>query len=240
MKSKTKHKKIIDDIINKIDSKVLLPGDQLQSEVVLCEEYQASKMTVHKALSVLVSEGYITRTAGKGTFVNDKIVNKNITLSHIGSFTNDMKSINKEPGAKLIEYKVVRACEIPNISAKLQIEDQDELIHCISRIRTGDGIPIALSYTYIPCKYLPSLNITVLDSSLYEFLRTLYGDEPKAFSYTLDAHLPTEEHMKLLQCDTCALLRASHTTTFNNKDIFEYTETSYVGDRYLFHLNNNV
>lgn len=53
-----------------IDDKILSPGDLLPTEQQYAEQFNASVTTVRHALDMLVNENKITRTAGKGSFVN--------------------------------------------------------------------------------------------------------------------------------------------------------------------------
>ncbi len=50
------------------------PGDKLPSENQLALQYQMSRHTVRKALSVLQSEGYVTPQHGKGTFCSKALL----------------------------------------------------------------------------------------------------------------------------------------------------------------------
>jgi DNA-binding GntR family transcriptional regulator len=222
---------IAQDIIDKIQDGTLRHGEQIMTESQLCEIYNVSRMTVNKALSSLVSKGYITRTAGKGTFVLEPKVTKEIGKS--GSFSSDIRSINKKPGAILVDYRVVRASSIVNVAKKLKLEP-DELVHNILRIRTSDNVKIALSNTYIPCKYLPALDVTILEGSIYDYLDRELDLHPAAFDYSFNAMLPNEQQKKLLQIDSCALLKVSHCSYTENIPVFEYTETYYVGNRYTY------
>jgi multiple sugar transport system substrate-binding protein len=52
---------------------VWLPGEKIPTEAELCESYNISRTPVRQALKDLVFEGLLTRTAGRGTFVAQKI-----------------------------------------------------------------------------------------------------------------------------------------------------------------------
>ncbi|WHH57157.1 GntR family transcriptional regulator [Petroclostridium sp. X23] len=219
------------DIINQIQSGTLMPGDQILTESQLCGIYKVSRMTVNKALASLANKGFINRTPGKGTFVSEpkvtKIIGKNT------SFTNDIRSINKTPGAILLDYRVIRASSDIYVSKKLTL-NSDELIHSISRIRTSDGIRIALSNTFIPCKYLPALDVNILEGSIYEYLDKEFNLHPVSFDYSFSSVLPNKQQKELLQIDSCALLKVCHCSSAENIPFFEYTETYYAGNRYTY------
>lgn len=236
MKKIPRYLAIAQDIIDLIHDGKLKSGDQLMTEAQLCGQYGVSRMTVNKALSNLVNQGYISRTAGKGTFILEPKITKNIGTNAIGSFSSDIRSINKEPGAILVDYHVLRASEIPSVAERLNLEEQD-FVHFIHRIRTSDGVRIALSYTYIPCKYLPAIDVNVLEGSLYAYLDQEYHIHPAAFAYTFNALLPTAKQKELLQIDSCALLKCSHSSMIESGVLFEYTETYYAGNRYTYQFN---
>lgn len=227
---------IVQDIMEMIQNGSLRSGEQLMTEAQLCEKYQVSRMTANKALSALVAQGYISRTAGKGSFVLEPKVTKDIGSSNISSFSRDMASVGKKPGAILVEYRVMRAEEAPLAAERLQLAE-NELIHYIFRIRTSNDIRIALSHTYIPCKYLPALDVTILKGSLYEYLDQTYQIHPRVLDYNFSAILSNKKQQELLQTEACALLKSSHTSTIEPDIFFEFTETYYVGNRYTYHFS---
>lgn len=61
------------EIYNKIKKEIINgkypPGSMLPTELELAEMYYVSRITIQKAMQLLKSEGYISRTAGRGTFV---------------------------------------------------------------------------------------------------------------------------------------------------------------------------
>lgn len=220
-------------LIDQIQNELLLPGDQLPTEAQLCEKYNVSRMTVNKALTTLVGRGYISRTAGKGSFVLEHRVDKNPAKN--SSFSSDILSIHKKPGAILEKYEVVKAGEIPKIMRILRLSETD-LVHYIYRVRTSNDVRIALSTTYIPCRILPALDVNALSGSLYEYLSKSYGIRPRAIDRTLSAVLPAREQLELLGIDSCAFLKSSHLSVTEDNKLMEYTETLYIGSRYTYHL----
>lgn len=73
MKNLPLYKQIQDDIIERIQSGELRPGDRIPSEKELAEEYHVSQITSKNALIGLADEGILTRHQGKGTFVNHEV-----------------------------------------------------------------------------------------------------------------------------------------------------------------------
>lgn len=228
-----KYHEIETDILHKIQSGELKIGDQIMTEKELCEIYKVSRMTVTKALQSLSTKGFIKRIAGKGSFVCDSNVKK--IFGHTRSFTQDILSIGQTPGAILVEYRIYRGEEIPEIAQKLRV-DPKGFIHFFTRIRTADGIKIALSHTYIKCDIVPALNISTLESSLYEYIQNELGLSPIQKAYSVNATLPTPEQKKLLEINDVALLKVVHPSFLESGEIFEYTETYYVGSRYTYYF----
>lgn len=64
-----KYRVIFRDLKQAIDSGALSPGDRLQTEAELGVRYQASRITVAKAVNELMRQGLVSRRAGSGTHV---------------------------------------------------------------------------------------------------------------------------------------------------------------------------
>jgi DNA-binding LacI/PurR family transcriptional regulator len=64
-----KYRIILRDLKHAIDSGTLRPGDKLQTEAELGAVYQASRITVAKAVNELMQQGLVSRRAGSGTYV---------------------------------------------------------------------------------------------------------------------------------------------------------------------------
>jgi len=64
------YKRIYSDLLEKINSGILKPGERLPSEMELCGIYNVSRITSKRALELLAEQGYIFRSPGKGSFVS--------------------------------------------------------------------------------------------------------------------------------------------------------------------------
>ena len=67
-----KYKMIYDELKDAILDGEYGPGAKLPDEITLCQIYACSRMTVKKALDILVEEGMIYRKQGQGSFVLNK------------------------------------------------------------------------------------------------------------------------------------------------------------------------
>lgn len=82
-----KYNLIANDVRKKILEGVYQPNEQLPFEKDFCRMYKVSKMTVKKALDILVTEGLIYKRRGAGTFVMDLSVRKN--GENVDGYPND-------------------------------------------------------------------------------------------------------------------------------------------------------
>lgn len=230
MSTVKKYQHILQDIKQKIEEKTLKNGDQLPKEELLCKTYHASRMTVHKALNILAIDGYIKRIPGKGSYVNPSRIVKN--MGSICSFTKDMEAVGLKASSKLIEYRVFRAHDLPELAKKMKLKT-DDFIYYFVRLRLGDDLPIALSYTYISSEFVPALDVEKLKSSLYEYLQSLglslsYGEG------AMTAVMPSEDQKQMMNIGDTAFLKNAHSSYVANHKMLEFTETFYIGSRYTY------
>jgi len=69
-KQRPKYMLLVDQLIQKVTSGEIRPGEALPSEHQLCETYQLARTTVRNAMQQLEEQGWITRMQGKGSFVS--------------------------------------------------------------------------------------------------------------------------------------------------------------------------
>ncbi|WP_077328934.1 GntR family transcriptional regulator [Virgibacillus siamensis] len=160
------HKQLEDLLRNEV-LKGNLKG-KIPSERELMEAYSVSRTTIRMALADLVNEGILVKSHGKGTFTSDIPVQD--WLGSFRSFTETIKSMNMEPGTRLLRQGILSSSE--TIKSKL---DTDEY-YTIERLRFADDVPIAIEKHYYPIEIGNKLKEFDLNSAvLYDLLQFSLG-----------------------------------------------------------------
>lgn len=134
--------RIAEEIKSTITSQVLNPGDPVQSENQLREQYDVSRMTVRKALTRLVNEGYIHAVAGKGYFVCEPELEKCELV-----FDETFGTAEHSDQVDLIDLNVIKPTQ--EVGIKLEVPKGQPVI-MIRRVFREAGEPIACDVKYIP------------------------------------------------------------------------------------------
>ena len=105
-----------------------------------------------------------------------------------------------------------------NIAKELNVLPDEELYSFV-RLRTGNNTPIVLQYTYIPTKFIKHFDLSSLDNSLDEYIKSL-GYEISGFVTRLRAVEGSDEQMELLETTSRAILNSVSIRYIENKQIF--------------------
>lgn len=217
-----------EDIIKKIKNGEYKVEDSLPGERELVRIYDVSTITIRKALSELVNEGYLYRIQGKGTYVAKPKIDRVLTIS---SFTDELLKKGLNPGTKILNIIKIKNKFIAN---ELGIGEDEEIVK-FERLRYADDVPIAIQTSYISTKILNDKDIEELGkyNSLYKFLseKNIYPKCAKE-NYSV-ALIEDKEKCTLLDIkknSPCFIVKRH--TYDNNGAIFEYAESTLRGDRY--------
>ena len=209
----TKYERIANDMKEKIESGVYKPNDQLPFEAEMCDHYGVSRITVKKAMDLLVNEGLVVKRRGAGTFV------KNITL----------KTDSEYPYSTSNQFSGFANKEV---AARLKIEEGD-FVYYIERTRCSEGEPYVVEYTYMPIDVIPGVKREVLENSIYEHISKDLGLKIKSAHRTVRATLPTEKEEEYLKIDHCfPILEVEQVAFLDDGRIFEYSKSRHRGDRF--------
>ena len=139
------YKQLEEKIRKEIDTGERAAGSRLPTENELSESYHVSRVTVRKALAVLSESGYLERKSGKGTFVAEKKLQRNIT--EVISFSDMCRMKNATPGAKTIKI----ALEDPSERdlTEMSLHEGDKIL-VVERIRYMDNVPVILEFNKFP------------------------------------------------------------------------------------------
>jgi GntR family transcriptional regulator len=161
------------DIIDLIKKGELKPGDKVDSESVLKKKYNVSTITVRKAFTDLINEGYLYGVQGAGTFVAKKQMIRGLTSI---SFSDELRQQGYKIGMQIdtIDERInEKAAEA------LGLRKTQPLI-CVCRVRLANNEPIAYHISYMSKDMISVEQMQALKQirSFYKVLNK-YGIYPK-------------------------------------------------------------
>lgn len=195
------YKNLVTNIRKLINHQDVSVGDCLPSEIQLAERFGASRMTVRKALDVLIQDGLLERQQGRGTFIIGKDLKHD--NNHLNSFTEHMKMLGKTPHTEVSEFKIIRAPQA--IASQLNIL-QDDKTYYIKRLRYADKQIIQIEESYLPVTLMPDLTYHHLESSKYDFIEKQAHYQIEGCRQTFLPIVASQEFALQLHCDPRTLL----------------------------------
>lgn len=224
------YKVIENDIKLKINQGELKSGDLVPSENELKDQYNVSRMTVRQALNNLVNDGYLFRHKGKGTFISQRKIEKNI--HGVRSFTEEMAATGRKVSNKILSFERVEATA--DIAEKLFLSKGDEVIH-IERVRYGNDIPVLFEQLYIPGNLFKTIVKENLQGSFYKYMETELGMQISYCIQSIEAISADSKVSVALEVNkNVPTLLIVRNTFLSNGRPFEYVKSYYRADQYKF------
>ncbi len=192
-----KYLAISSDVRNKILEGVYQANEKLPSEKELGEVYEASKMTVKKALDILVSEGLIIKRRGDGTFVKDL---SNTEMASV-ALANQFRGLSAlYPGKEVTSHVLTFEKEIASVEVaeKLNLASKTT-VYKVYRLRQVEGVPRVLEEIYLPFEMMPHLTKDILTGSLYGYLEETLKLKIQSAHRKVTVRLATKKETELLQ-----------------------------------------
>ena len=216
--------------------KKIIDGDyeinqKLPSEKELGAEFSASKLTIKKALDILVSEGLIIKRRGAGTFVKSLSVDEMERLI----IDNQMRGTTAfNPGktvtSKVLDFSVIPAPE--KVSKKLNIAEKS-FVYEIYRVRLVEEQPTVMEKMYMPIDLIVGLKKEDIEGSIYEYIEEKLGLTIQSGHRTITVRKVTDfeaEELHLEQGDPVAV--AEQTGYLSTGVPFEYSISVHRYDQF--------
>jgi GntR family transcriptional regulator len=208
-------------------------GDRLPAERELAGSYGCSLITVRRALDELAREGRLERSPGRGTFVTEPPIARDIAAR--AGFADEMRARGLQPYATIVSAG--REPAPPVVAAALRLA-LGTPVHSLERVRGADGVPLLLEHAYLPVDRFPGLldeDFTV--RSLYEVLATRYGLPVARTRETIDPAVPTAREARLLGLVTRRpVLSLEGTAYARDDDPLEYGRTVVSSERARYYV----
>ncbi|WP_332711316.1 GntR family transcriptional regulator [Pelagibacterium mangrovi] len=221
------YRKLVAAIDGLIGAGHLKRGALLPSERDLTARLGVSRVTIRKALDVLIADGAIRRRQGSRTEVTARVEK---SLARLSSFSEDMLSRGFSPGCIWISKEL--AFPTPAEAMALGLGPNASVLR-LKRVRTADDVPIAIETAAVPATILDDPDR--VEDSLYEVLDAI-GALPERAMQRMKAGPADSSDRLHLQLDDPASLLIVERRCFSGGRVIEYTQTRYRGDVYDFVL----
>lgn len=159
------YKSIADRLRLRLNSADFAIGSPLPGEKKLAEEFGVARMTIRKAIDLLVDWGLVVRRHGSGTYVARKDVHHE--TSNLTGLAEVLRKQGKEVVSQVLAFEVMPAP--PAIASLLRIKI-DERIYFSRRVRYVDGKPLMLEDSYMPVKLFRNLSLSHLEGSKFDYI----------------------------------------------------------------------
>ncbi|SOE18965.1 GntR family transcriptional regulator [Hoeflea halophila] len=184
MSSTPKYQSVHDQILKRLQDGHYSIGTRLPTEDLLSKTFDVSRVTVRKALEMLVRAGYLTARQGSGYVVSTLSPPSSTCMV---SFTDQVLMDGRIPGSRLLGLENP-ARNLPDAVSEIF----DEPLVLIERLRTVDNQPRMLTQTWIPARLVPGISggdfpETGQGQSILRILRQRFGLEWTSACETLDS-----------------------------------------------------
>lgn len=233
-----KYKLIYQDIKNKIHTHIYEPNEKIPDGGSLAEDYNCSKLTVSKALDLLVQEGMLIRRQGSGTYVKENFSNR--TTVELDNFSSYSKKFGKEHlKSTVVDFSIIT----PPTEVAQKLNITDEFVYKILRLRTVDNIPQIFEETYMPIYVIPGLKEKHLEGSIYDYIANELGFKIQSSHISIKGDMANSYDKKFLNLsDSDFIMEIEKIAFLESGKIFEYSKTHHRYENFEFStvLVNNI
>ncbi|SFL60832.1 GntR family transcriptional regulator [Halanaerobium salsuginis] len=225
-----------ENILAAIQADEFTAGEQLPAERELAEYNNISRMTVKKAVDILVDSGYLIRKQGSGTFITD--YQDNYSISPLLSFSQEMQKKGLDYKTKLLKFEIIPAAEL---AEKLNCQPDDKVYH-LERLRIIEAHPFLLENTYLPSYLFPELSKQELsNSSLYQLIQDKYKLKLTNVEAEVEAIMFNDQIAQKMDLKAGSLGLYFEQSSFDAQEqLVEFTSAYYRNNNYKFKFNFNL
>lgn len=235
--SLSKYKDIADDIESKIAAQIYT--DRLPDQTELARIYCTSRVTIVRALKVLIDKNLVKTIKGHGTYINSQTspdvfldfdINEKRGLTSI--IEDELDIIND-----IFTFKV----RMPSSSEAHSLDiDAFEQVYDIARVRCINRQAVKIEYSVFPFKLLPNLTEETLKHSVYQYAENQQHLKIGDIHQIITAEKANSYDIKYLHCQkNDPILTIHRQVLLNDGRPFEISESRIRYDRGSLSISNN-
>lgn len=191
---------IVAQIVKDIESGRYKREERLPTELQLAQTYGVNRHTIRRALEELATARIIRTEHGRGSFVNDDVMDY-----HIGTrprFSEWVRKQNRTPLGDVLELAEMKLNKLPeaaSAAAALGLTTEATVIF-LERVGMADDKPLSLSRNIFPNEKLPGLLPALKENSSITAALAAIGVHDYTRRWTrVGARLPDSREARLLR-----------------------------------------
>lgn len=178
-----------------IRDQVFAPGRKLPTEAELAARFAVNRHTLRRGIAFLEQEGLIRVEQGRGTFVQERVVD--YRLGKRTRFTENIQKQSRIPSGELVRALVLPADA--NVARHLQLRKGAPVV-LIESVGKVDGRPISLAAHHFPARRFPDMiEVYKRTRSVTKALAHYGIDDYTRKETRITARLPTTAEARLLE-----------------------------------------
>lgn len=233
---KAKYVQIYQDLKNKIETGKYEFQELLPSENQLILTYGCSRNTIRRAISALVTDGYVQTMQGKGVRnIFQPTLQTSFTIGGIESFKESAIRNNQTPKTTVLCFAEIVADK--KISDRTGFSVGAELYY-LQRLHYLDGKALILNHNYFLKDVVTNLTKEIAENSIYEYLENVLHISIVTSKRVMTVEKMTEIDEKYLNLGDYNCLAVVSSQTYNSDGVmFEYTQSRHRPDYFRFQDN---
>ncbi len=235
---KSKYNTIYKDLKEKIESNEYAYQELLPSENTLVQLYNCSRNTIRRAISNLVTDGYVQTMQGKGVRnIYRPIEQTSFTIGEIESFKESALRNGQVPRTKVVLFTEITVDE--KLSRRTSFPVGSE-VYYIQRLHYLDENPLIINHNYFLKSVAQNLTQKIAEDSIYSYLeKTLNVSIINSKRImTVEKITEIDEKYLLLNREDYNCMAVVTSYTYNSEGImFEFTQSRHRPDSFCFHDN---
>ncbi|MFL2101076.1 GntR family transcriptional regulator [Desemzia sp. FAM 23991] len=225
-----KYEQVAQAIRDRIQNGTYTLKSALPDQMQLCKEFGASRITIKRALNLLIEEGYLYSRQGSGTYVMKNALAKNELDSRFDVYTGLTDQLSDQiVTSKVIQFVIRNPAE--DEADKLLLTEED-FIYDIQRVRYVDGEEYLIEHTLMPVEVIPDVTKKVLAGSIYSYIQHTLGLKIGGLNRRITAERPDELDQEYLFCTKeDPVLQVEQVVHLIDGTPFEYSRTRHRFDK---------
>ncbi|EOL45499.1 hypothetical protein RV11_GL000065 [Enterococcus phoeniculicola] len=203
----------------------------LPTENELTKEFEASRNTIRRAISLLNEEGYVYSVKGRGVLILESLNSSQWSFGagNFGGLKAIQSSNHLEAKTRVLTFEKI---VIDDALARSTPFKKNEVVYKIERLRILNEKATMLDLSYFKAELIPELSETIVEQSIYAYFsknNVKIAAAKRRFSVTA----ATDDDLSKLDLDTNNCVGMMENLVFNDMGrLIEYTRSRFVPDQF--------